>query len=346
MKRVFIRPVMNDEGLGSALQRMKGALLALHIRAGPLAYSANNLTGSIVLAEVVADATFLLGEAESEHHYSTSRILNAKYFNNVSLPLGKSCVLSHYLPVDQRVDLVHSVCAGEKPAQATELRQRLAPCHIIIDDVPDELYQVRNLPLGCGGWLSRVCLESAPANLGVRVPQDVSGCIRPFVRDRLDGIDQRRLGTARKLSVGVHIRWGDAAHEPGATRFRGSMDLDHINTIIHDARERFAPLDIRVIMENHDDSVLDKLTFGDYTLVDSGDSMADLKMLADNDLLLLGSSSYGVLSHLLAPKGLSIVEGGDEVGKYTDSGEPFFAATCLVMHVASCSVVDPLLFAL
>lgn len=88
------------------------------------------------------------------------------------------------------------------------------------------------------------------------------------------------------------------------------MDLDHINTIVNDAQARYQQLDIRVAMENHTATLLDKLKFV-YTLVDGDDDLRDLKLLADSDLLLVGSSSYGALAHLLAPKGLTIVEGND-----------------------------------
>jgi hypothetical protein len=250
------------------------------------------LTGSIVLAAAV-NSTFILGEAESEHHYSTSRMFNARYFNS-SLPLGKTCVLGHYLPWDQRTAMMEAACASpvgdHENAAVLALRHRLAPCHIIIDDIPDELYEGFN------------------------------GCIRPFVRERLGGIAERRLGKQRKLSVGIHIRWGDTANPEGGMTFRGSMDIVHINNIVRDARDRFGPLDIKLVMENHDAMVLDHLNFGDYELIDTGDSVADLKTLADNDLLLLGASSYGATAHLLAPTGLTIVEGGDDI-KYKDSGE-------------------------
>lgn len=219
-------------------------------------------------------------------------MFNNRYFNS-SLPLGKSCILGHYLPWDQRTALMQAACAriGEhENAEVLALRQRLAPCHIIIDDIPDELYEGFN------------------------------GCIRPFVRERLGGIAERRLGRQRKLSVGIHIRWGDTANPEGGMTFRGSMDIVHINNIVRDARERFGPLDIKLVMENHDSMVLDHLNFGDYELVDTGDSVADLKTLADNDLLLLGGSSYGATAHLLAPPGLTIVEGGEDV-KYKDTGE-------------------------
>lgn len=233
----------------------------------------------------------MLGEAESEHNYTTSRLLNAKYFES-ALPLGKTCVLGHYLHWEERQDLLHAVCNGSKPIQADELRRRLQPCHIIIDDIPDELYE------------------------------DLNGCIRPSIRERLGGVEERRLGTSKKLSVGIHIRWGDAAGPQGAKTFRGSMDIDNINRVMRDVRRRYSAtgLDIRVAMENHDQSVLDGLEFTDYTMVDSSNTISDLKALADNDLILLGSSSYGALSNIMAPKGLTIVEGWDSEHKYLDSG--------------------------
>ncbi|KDE03604.1 hypothetical protein MVLG_05939 [Microbotryum lychnidis-dioicae p1A1 Lamole] len=101
---------------------------------------------------------------------------------------------------------------------------------------------------------------------------------------------------------------------------RSSMQLSHINDIISKLRAASAELDIRVVMENANSTVLNLLDFKDYTLVDTGNSSADLFSLADNDVILLGESSFGALAHLVAPpKGLTIVEGADEPNKHRDS---------------------------
>lgn len=289
LERILIRPQMNNEGVGSVLQRIKG---------------------SIMIAEHIANATFLLGEAQSEHGYSTSKLLNGVIFEHGStpahvLPIGKTCVLDHYLGPQERVGLILGVCAKDPAslARAEQLRQQMAPCTIILDTHADgELYESQN------------------------------GCIRDFVRCRLGGIDSRRstgLNGAKLdegvLRVGVHVRWGDSAGDPATTEtFRGSMDVSHMNMVLNHARETYKHLDIRVVMENHEQVLLDRITAlggtGNYELFD-GDPMKDLKALADNDLLLVGGSSYGVLSHGLAdPRGLSIVEGDDNPGKYRDSG--------------------------
>ena len=66
-------------------------------------------------------------------------------------------------------------------------------------------------------------------------------------------------------------------------------------------------------MERAESRVLDWLgeEAGSYTLLDSTDVVGDLQRLSANDVLLLGESSYGVLSHLIAPgPGLTLVEGG------------------------------------
>ncbi|ORY81274.1 hypothetical protein BCR35DRAFT_304147 [Leucosporidium creatinivorum] len=262
VQRLLIRPWADNEGLGSVLQLLKIP---------------------IVIAERVANATFWLSETESIHHYSSSHLYNARYFNS-TFPLGKTCLLSHYLPIEDRLPLVRAVCQPDSASssfltQAADLGRRLAPCAIIIDDAPHEVHQ------------------------------DLNGCISHFSRERLGGINQRRLGDSKAVSVGVHIRWGDSAR-PGQSHFRGSMDLEHINTIVRDAQARYQQLDVRVAMENHTATVLDKLEFA-YTLVDGDDDLGDLKLLADSDLLLVGSSSYGALAHLLAPKGLTVVEGND-----------------------------------
>lgn len=284
-----------------------------------------------MLATHVADAQFLLGEKHSEHNYTISELLNGALYKKLPhlLPIGKTCVLSHYLSNNDRRPMLEAVCSDRVGSRyygtfqelttwlekATKLRQALEPCRIVIDDVWDELYE------------------------------DMNGCSRGLIRERIGGISTRRAkggseGTVELkddiVRVGVHVRWGDSSNPDPTTveSFRGSLDVSHINRIIDDMVKLYgrARLDIIVAMENHDDRLLNRFpqivdtkSGGGYRLVDSGDGLADLKVLADNDVLLLGSSSYGVLSHILAaPEGLAIVEGTDDPGKYRDCGRESF----------------------
>ncbi|SCZ87557.1 BZ3500_MvSof-1268-A1-R1_Chr2-2g05023 [Microbotryum saponariae] len=287
--RLWIRTEANEEGIGSALQRIKGG---------------------IILAAFF-DATFVVGETLSQHGYYHDEVLNPHAFgpdgvDAWQVPSGRVCRISDYLPRYRRDMVIRGACSrlGKGYELGLRVKEQLDErgCTIILEDIVHE------------------------------VVEDLNACYRNFVRQRIGGIEGRRLdrpsveGSAvspdrTALSCGVHIRWGDAEMFEGTMeKPRGSMQLAHINDIISKLRARFVKLDIRVVMENVNATVLGLLDFGDYTVIDSGDSFADLFALADNDVTLLGGSSYSALSHMLAPsKGLSIVEGMDLPNKYLDS---------------------------
>ena len=122
----------------------------------------------------------------------------------------------------------------------------------------------------------------------------------------------------RPITVGVHIRWGDTAAAPDVDlsthEFYGSWSLPPLVRVLADLRAFAAPhgIALTIAMENADPAVLGFLNETGYTLLDSGpaEALADLRALCQNDVLLLGESSYGVLAHLIAPPGLTIVQGG------------------------------------
>ncbi|SCV70535.1 BQ2448_1929 [Microbotryum intermedium] len=286
--RLWIRTEANEEGIGSALQRIKGG---------------------IILAAFF-DATFIVGETLSRHGYYHDEVLNPKAFGPGGVSVwqvasGRVCRISDYLPRYRRDAVIRGACSrsGKGYALGLRVKEQLDQrgCTVILEDIVHE------------------------------VVEDLNACYRDFVRQRIGGIEGRRLdrqsvvgppGIDRTaLSCGVHIRWGDAAMFEGTMDTpRGSMQVVHINNIISKLRARFAKLDIRVVMESANATVLGLLDFKDYTVIDSGDSFADLFALADNDVTLLGGSSYSALSHLIAPsRGLSIVEGLDLQNKYLDS---------------------------
>jgi hypothetical protein len=148
---------------------------------------------------------------------------------------------------------------------------------------------------------------------------DLNGCVMGWVRERLAPTPLHPPPTApltRAITVGVHIRWGDTAAAPGedlATHeFYGSWALPNIVRVLADLRAYAHPhgISLTIAMQNADPAVLAFLNESVYTLLDSDDALADLRALSQNDVLLLGESSYGVLAHLIAPPGLTIVEGG------------------------------------
>ncbi|KAK7051831.1 hypothetical protein R3P38DRAFT_3593879 [Favolaschia claudopus] len=105
--------------------------------------------------------------------------------------------------------------------------------------------------------------------------------------------------------------------------FYGSMNFPDIARILTDLRAFSSnPLEITIAMEEADRAVIALLNLEaeEYTLLYSPQTQAldDLRVLSRSDVLLLGESSYGVLTHLLAPPGLTIVKGGG-LGKFRNT---------------------------
>ncbi|BGP35388.1 hypothetical protein JCM10296v2_007224 [Rhodotorula toruloides] len=232
---------------------------------------------SIILSQAL-HSHLILTDRPSEHGYSTSEILNRKYLHAAkNVDLSKACNLGDYLPWYRRDELAHGWCAhgpADDPSQVeiAELARQMQHCTVILDARRDEVHE------------------------------DMNGCLHSWLRDRIGGVP-RRSWNARCVTVGVHIRWGDAAGQ-----FRGSMSIENINRLLRDIRDKFGSgnVDVSLVMEQHDSAILRQIDTPKYRLVDSGDSLADMKRLADNNIMLVAESSYAATAHLLAPPGLTI----------------------------------------
>ncbi|KAJ7088058.1 hypothetical protein B0H15DRAFT_296589 [Mycena belliarum] len=291
-KRVYLRVgALGVEGFGSALQHFKQ---------------------SIVLSRAL-NATLLLAAEQSEHQYSTSAIYNGVR-DAAALDVHNACRVKDHLPSARRNELVRGWCAGDAAAVAEMDR--------IVAEMAD-----------CTGILDMDEHETT---------EDLNGCITAWVRERLAPaapparLPPLTVPPTRPVTVGIHIRWGDAASAAHAapassvpTHFRGSMNTPALRRILADLRA--SPLGahglrLTVAMEHADARVLAALGEPDYTLLDSrggaGGALADLHALGNQDVLLLGESSWGVLVHLVAPPGLTIVEfsGGNKYVNATGFG--------------------------
>ncbi|BGP11394.1 hypothetical protein JCM10049v2_007299 [Rhodotorula toruloides] len=232
---------------------------------------------SIILSQAL-DSHLILTDRPSEHGYSTSDIINRRYLDAAkNVDLSRACNLGDYLPWHRRDELAHGWCAhgpAADPSQVeiAELARQMQHCTVILDARRDEVHE------------------------------DMNGCLHSWLRDRIGGIP-RRSWNARHVTVGVHIRWGDAAGQ-----FRGSMSIENINRLLRDIRDEFGSgnVDVSLVMEQHDSTILRQIDTPRYRLVDSGDSLADMKRLADNNIMLVAESSYAATAHLLAPPGLTI----------------------------------------
>ncbi|KAJ7738176.1 hypothetical protein B0H16DRAFT_100244 [Mycena metata] len=245
---------------------------------------------AIVLSNALHSSLLLSSNEPYElRPYSTSKIYNGE--RSFSLDASKACRVQAYVPQSERERLVQGICEGESWAMEMmdQVRSNMATCTSILDTDDTE------------------------------TTNDLNGCVMGWVRDRLAPTPVRPPPSApltRPLTVGVHIRWGDTASAPGedlsALAFYGSWALPNIVRVLADIRAYAHPhgIALTIAMQNADSAVLGFLNEPVYTLLDSDDAFADLQTLSQNDILLLGESSYGVMAHLIAPPGLTIVEGG------------------------------------
>ncbi|KAJ6495902.1 hypothetical protein DFH09DRAFT_344477 [Mycena vulgaris] len=243
---------------------------------------------SIVLSSALHSSLLLASnDPYALRPYSTSEIYNGQ--RNFSLDAYKACRIQAYVPQSDRERLVRGFCEGEAWAmeRMDQVRTDMAECTSILDTDDSE------------------------------TTNDLNGCVMGWVRERLAPTPFRPPPTTpltRPITVGVHIRWGDTAAAPGedmAThRFYGSWALPNIVRVLADLRAYAHPhgISLTIAMQNADPAVLAFLNESLYTLLDSDDAFADLRTLSQNDVLLLGESSYGVLAHLIAPPGLTIVQ--------------------------------------
>ncbi|KAJ7836849.1 hypothetical protein B0H13DRAFT_1912832 [Mycena leptocephala] len=250
---------------------------------------------SIILSRAL-DSTLLLASENSEHEYSTSGYTTGRCTQRHSM----------WTRTPRRAELTRGWCAGEGAAllEMERIKAETAECTGILDGDENELMRRQTT-------------------------EDLNGCITGWIHERLGPFPPPALPPPltfppeRAATVGVHIRWGDTAGQWG-DGFRGSMGIPDIVRVLTDIRATMGAhgVNLSIAMEDADPRVLARLHETGYTLIDSGDALADLQALSQNDFLLLGQSSYAALAHLIAPPGLTIIDGNDRVhlrGKYNNT---------------------------
>ncbi|KAJ7832389.1 hypothetical protein B0H13DRAFT_2429722 [Mycena leptocephala] len=245
---------------------------------------------SIILSRAL-DSILLLASENSEHEHSTSDIYNgALHPAAFNVDAHNACRIKDHLPQPRRAELVRGWCAGEGAAllEMERIKAETAECTGILDGDENE------------------------------TTENLNGCITGWIRERLGPYPPPALPPPlafppeRAAAVGVHIRWGDTAGQ-WDDGFRGSIGIPDIVRVLADIRATMGAhgVNLSIAMEDADPRVLARLHETEYTFIDSGDALADLQALSQNDFLLLGQSSYAALVHLIAPPGLTIIDGND-----------------------------------
>ncbi|CAK5265519.1 unnamed protein product [Mycena citricolor] len=281
-RRVYLHAGgLRGEGIGSVLHHFKQ---------------------SIVFSRLL-DAEFVLASnVDSDNRYFTSKIYNGPILDpqKYAFDARNSCRIRDFIPDSERDRFTRGVCDHQPWAldRARKLQHSMSRCTSVVDFNEAE------------------------------ITQDLNGCIMDWVKDRFHPASKFPYDPLppfhppkRPIRVGIHIRWGDTAKQEDLTpsallehKFYGSFSLRKMLSTLRDIRKLAGKSGIKltVAMENADKRVLDLLEEKDYVLLDSRaeDDLDDMRKLSENDILLLGESSWGVLVHLIAPPGLTLVDGG------------------------------------
>lgn len=130
-----------------------------------------------------------------------------------------------------------------------------------------------------------------------------------------------------RADIALHIRWGDIGgkhYRPEERDWRRPWDrsipIPIANSIVGKLRSCLPAAAVVVHMESHSDEVLSHLAFN-YSLVDSGNDLADLASLAGHCVLVVSGSSYTEMAHQASRGCLTIVPGGEQANrKWRTSG--------------------------
>ena len=95
------------------------------------------------------------------------------------------------------------------------------------------------------------------------------------------------------------------------------IPIDTANAVLHGLEECLGPLDVRLYMEQHNSSMLARISHP-FRLVDTRDDTGDLVDLAKNEVLVVAGSSYTQLAHQMSRGGLTLVQDEDAHMRWWD----------------------------
>lgn len=229
----------------------------------------------------------------SEHPYRVASLLRLDLLHTQMGAGTRACSLMASPSYARILDLMGSWCnevgSALADSQAQELQHLLRDCDLILDDRPWDVHY------------------------------DMSKCTWRWTKQIFSTLGSK----SRESGIGLHIRWGDMANN---TAFADpltperSTPIETAAQLLRKLRECGVRDELSVYMESHNATMLSGL--GEpYRIVDSGDDVGDLIDLASNKVLMLGISSYTVLAHQIAEKGITVVPNIDQFGiNWHDNG--------------------------
>ena len=256
---------------------------------------------SIIIIALSLNASLFFSERDSSHGYNFPRMLNYVSFGSlVPNQTTPSCVTSDEILDNEFIRLL---CKGDELAKST-LYTRFDKCETITHDV----------------W---------------ETVEEFNDCIQPYIKkvvpvvfDSVVYSNRKRQLLSRihynmealgKISVGIHIRWGDTSTGDVTKLNDRSIGINNVNEFYKSHfikhKDEFS---FYVFMEHHHLGVLAHLDIKDYSLIDTGDDLFDLNLLSEMDIVMHGPSTFAVLASLISPSKLIITSSPDNTRfKYT-----------------------------
>ena len=123
-----------------------------------------------------------------------------------------------------------------------------------------------------------------------------------------------------RISVGIHIRWGDTSTGDLTKLNSRSILIQNVNEFYKSTLiEHRHDFDFYVFMEHYHMGVSTLLEIEDYSVIDTGDDLFDLHLFSMMDIVMHGPSTFAVLASLIAPGKLIITSSPDNTRfKYTN----------------------------
>ena len=244
---------------------------------------------SIIIIAISLNASIFFSERNSTHGYNFPKILNYASFGNlVPNRTVPSCVTSDEVLNRQ---FITSLCKGNEHAK-NYLYKRFNKCTTIIHERWETIDDLND------------CIEPYISRI---FPQVFDSVQYSDIKTQLLSHIDYNMATLAKVSVGIHIRWGDTSTGNLTRLDSRSIGIQHINEFYKYVFQKYNDeLIYYVFMEHYHINISTLVDIKNYFIVDTGDDLFDLNLLSKMDIIMHGPSTFAVLASLISPGKLII----------------------------------------
>ena len=244
---------------------------------------------SIIVIALNLNASLFFSERDSSHGYNFPRMLNYVSFGNlVPNQTTPSCVTSEDVLNEK---FIASLCNND-PSAKKQLYERFDKC----DTITHDKFETTE---GCND-----CIQPYVQKVVPKIFEQINYSSR---KTQLLSHIQFNMAALGRISVGIHIRWGDTSTGDLTKLNSRSIGFQHVNEFYKSTLLKYKKeFDFYVFMEHHHMGVSEKLHIEDYSVIDTGDDLFDLYLFSIMDIVMHGPSTYAVLASLISPGKLII----------------------------------------